>query len=206
MINPRDPQTSIRRALSAARCLLVMLVATATACAQKSAALIDITLQPATTSIHWTLNATLHTVHGTFKLQSGAFTIDPANGNATGQIVIDATSGESADSARDKNMHNNVLQSPQYPTITFRPTHVEGKVELASTGPVTVSGILNLHGRNHPMKITVTLHPQPTAVSVTAHFSVPFVAWGLKDPSTFIFRTDKEVTLDIDATATPNPR
>jgi hypothetical protein len=32
---------------------------------------------------------------------------------------------------------------------------------------------------------------------------VPFVAWGLKDPSTFVFRTDKEVLLDIDATITP---
>jgi hypothetical protein len=34
---------------------------------------------------------------------------------------------------------------------------------------------------------------------------VPFVAWGLRDPSTFIFRTDKEVALEIDAVITPEP-
>ena len=55
------------------------------------------------------------------------------------------------------------------------------------------------------MQITVNLHPQATAVALAAHFSVPYVAWGLKDPSTFIFRTDKEVILDVDATAIPTP-
>jgi polyisoprenoid-binding protein YceI len=172
--------------------------------AQKAAP-IDINLDPAATSIHWTLNTTIHTVHGTFKLKNGFFHIDPATGDASGQIVIDATSGESADSARDNRMQSVVLESPKYPTITFRPTHVVGKVDLAAPGPVTVDGFLNLHGQDHPMQITVNLHPQATAVALAAHFSVPYVAWGLKDPSTFIFRTDKEVILDVDATAIPTP-
>lgn len=204
MIYPRDAQVSILRKLCATYCLLVMLAFTTAAYAQRSAAPIGITLQPATTSIHWTLNTTLHIVHGTFKLKSGSFRIDPITGDASGQIVIDASSGESADSARDKRMHSAVLESSKYPTITFRPTHVDGKVDLAAPGPVTVNGVLNLHGQDHPMQLTVNLHPQLTAVSVTTHFSVPFVAWGLKDPSTFIFRTDKEVILDIDATAVPS--
>ena len=203
MINPR---TSARHTLSASACLLVLIVFIASALAQKTAALIDVTLQPATTNIHWTLNTTLHTVHGTFKLKSAAFHIDPATGNASGEIVIDATSGESADSARDKRMHSAVLESPKFPTITFRPTHVVGKVDLANPGPVTINGVLSRHGQDHPMTITANLHPQPAGVALATHFSVPFVAWGLKDPSTFIFRTDKVVTLDIDATTTPNPR
>jgi polyisoprenoid-binding protein YceI len=198
----RDARDSIR-AFPALLGLLVLLGLTAAARAQAPATPIAITLDPSTTSIRWTLNTTLHTVDGTFKLKNGAFKIDPATGSVNGEIVVDAASGESGDSARDKRMHSAVLESAQYPTITFRPTHIDGKIDLAAAGSVVVDGILNLHGQDHPMKITVDLHPQGDGVALATHFTVPFVAWGLKDPSTFVFRTDKQVTLDVEATAVP---
>ena len=201
-IRTRDARDSIR-AFPALLGLLVVLGLTAAARAQAPATPIAITLDPSTTSIRWTLNTTLHTVDGTFKLKNGAFKIDPATGSVNGEIVVDAASGESGDSARDKRMHSAVLESAQYPTITFRPTHIDGKIDLAAAGSVVVDGILNLHGQDHPMKITVNLHPQGDGVALATHFTVPFVAWGLKDPSTFVFRTDKQVTLDVEATAMP---
>jgi polyisoprenoid-binding protein YceI len=201
-IRTRGAHDSIR-AFSALLGLLVVLGLTAAARAQAPATPIAITLDPSTTSIRWTLDTTVHTVHGTFKLKNGAFKIDPATGSVNGEIVVDAASGESGDSARDKRMHSAVLESAQYPTITFRPTHIDGKIDLAAAGSVVVDGILNLHGQDHPMKITVNLHPQGDGVALATHFTVPFIAWGLKDPSTFIFRTDKQVTLDVEATAVP---
>jgi polyisoprenoid-binding protein YceI len=201
-IRTRRAHDSIR-AFSALLGLLVVLGLTAAARAQAPATPIAITLDPSTTSIRWTLNTTLHTVDGTFKLKNGAFKIDPATGSVNGEIVVDAGSGESGDSGRDKRMQSAVLESAQYPTITFRPTHIDGKIDLAAAGSVVVDGILNLHGQDHPMKITVNLHPQGDGVALATHFTVPFVAWGLKDPSTFVFRTDKQVTLDVEATAMP---
>jgi polyisoprenoid-binding protein YceI len=180
-----------------------LLLPLANAFAQKPA--IAITLDSAAVNIHWTLNTTLHTVHGTFRLKSGAFSVNPATGNATGLIVVDAATGESGDSARDKRMHSAVLESAKYPAITFRPTHVDGSIDVSAPGPVTVSGVLSLHGQEHPLQITVILRPQPGCLALTTHFIVPFVAWGLKDPSTFIFRTDKEVALEIGAVITPEP-
>jgi len=203
MISTRDRQTRKLRSTLAALCCALLLATSALA--QKPQTPFAVTLDPATTAIHWTLNTTLHTVHGTFKLKSGAFKIDPATGEASGLIVIDATSGESGDASRDKRMHAAILESPQYPTIAFRPTHVDGAIDLSATGPVTVSGIITLHGQEHPLQIAVNLHPQASAVALATHFTVPFVAWGLKDPSTFVFRTDKEVTLDIDAAIVPTP-
>jgi polyisoprenoid-binding protein YceI len=187
----------------ALRNLLIFFALTDAACAQSPTTPIAVNLSPASTSIRWTLNTTIHTIHGTFKLKGGDFKIDPATGNANGLIIIDATSGESGDSSRDKRMHTAIIESPKYPTITFRPTHIDGKIDLAATGQVTVHGILNLHGQDHPLDLTVNLHPQGTAVALATHFTVPFVAWGLKDPSTFVFRTDKEVILDVDATINP---
>jgi polyisoprenoid-binding protein YceI len=203
MISTRDRQTRKLRSTLAALCCALLLATSALA--QKPQTPFSVTLDPATTNIHWTLNTTIHTVHGTFKLRSGTFRIDPATGDASGLVVVDATSGESGDPARDKRMHSAILESPQYPTIIFRPTHVDGPIDLTAAGPVTVHGIFTLHGQDHPLQITVNLHPQPSAVALAAHFTIPFVAWGLKDPSTFVFRSDKEVTLDIDAAIAPTP-
>jgi polyisoprenoid-binding protein YceI len=164
---------------------------------------VDFTLDPATTAIHWTLNTTVHTVHGTFKLKNGTVRVDPATGDASGLIVIDAASGESGDGARDKRMDNVVLETSKYPIITFRPTHVGGKVDLSAPGPVTVDGVMNLHGQDHPMQLAVDLQPRDSGVASKIHFDVPYVAWGMKDPSVMILRVDKKVAIDVDATATP---
>ena len=171
--------------------------------AQKPQQAIAVNLDPSAVNIHWTLNTTIHTVHGTFKLKNGSFRIDPATGDASGLIVIDATSGESGDSARDKRMHGGVLESAKYSVITFRPTHVDGHIDLRTAGSVIVHGVINLHGQDHPLDLTVNLRPQGQAVALATHFTVPFVAWGMKDPSTFIFRTDKDVALDVDGTIVP---
>jgi len=161
---------------------------------------------PASTSIHWTLNTTLHTVHGTFRLKGGSLLVDPATGDASGLIVVDATSGESGDNARDNRMHKAILESDRFPEITYRATHVSGHVDLTAGGNVTVDGVFSLHGTEHPLQLTGTLKPLAGGTAgLTTHFTIPFVAWGLKDPSTFVFRTDKQVTVDIDATFTPVP-
>jgi polyisoprenoid-binding protein YceI len=172
----------------------------------QSPAPFTVTLSPAATSIHWTLGTTLHTVHGTFKLKSGSFEIDPAIGEASGLIVFDAASGESGDSARDNRMNKVVLETARYPEMSYRPTHVSGRIDLAAGGTVTVDGVFNLHGADHPLQLTVTLRPEGAAgARMATHFSVPFVAWGMKDPSTFILRTDKQVAVDVEASFVPMP-
>lgn len=194
---------SSRRSQNCRLLLWGFVLAVSSAKAQQTSPPFAVTLQPAATSIHWTLDTTLHTVHGTFKLKSGSFRIDPASGDASGLIVIDATSGESADSARDSRMHKVILESERYPEISYRPQHVSGHIDLATGGDVTVDGTFRLHGADHPLQLTVHLQPQGSGAKLSTHFSIPFVAWGLKDPSTFVFRTEKQVVLDIDASFTP---
>ena len=76
-----------------------------------------ITLDPAATKIEFTLAATMHTVHGTFKLKNGEIHWDPATGRVSGAIVIDATSGNTDNTSRDKNMHTQILESAKLPKI-----------------------------------------------------------------------------------------
>ena len=61
---------------------------------------VQVTLDPAQTRIEWTLGATLHVVHGTFKLRSGQMSYDPATGQASGEFVVDAASGQTGEAAR----------------------------------------------------------------------------------------------------------
>jgi polyisoprenoid-binding protein YceI len=186
--------------------LLTLLLPAGFACSQSSSAAVDLRLDPATTSIHWTLGATAHTVHGSFQLKSGAIHVDPATGNASGLIVIDATTGQSGDKARDRRMHRDVLESAKYPEITFRPVRVlrqDSPLNLTAPGMFTLEGILTLHGQEHSLSLSVTLRPGPNGLSGQTQFDIPYVAWGMKDPSTYILRVEKQVHLTVEASATP---
>src|SRR5262249_34352278 len=66
-------------------------------------------LDPDKSEFHWTLDTTLHTVHGTFKFKSGELRINPSSGVASGEILVPATSAESGNDGRDKKMHKDVL-------------------------------------------------------------------------------------------------
>jgi len=182
-----------------------ILLALAAAASGQAPHEIGITLDPATTAIHWTLVTNTHTVHGTFKLKSATIALNTETGAATGLVAIDAASGESGSSGRDARMHKEILESGKYPTIAFKPTHVEGKFDPANTRSVTIDGTVTLHGQDHPLQLAIDLQPKGTSIGLTTHFAVPFVEWGLKDPSTFVFRTEKQVALEIQGTATIKP-
>ena len=106
--------------------------------------------------------------------------------------------------ARDVRMHKSVLESDRYPIISFRPTHVIGKVMSSSDEVVTVEGAFGIHGAEHPLQLRIHIHPEGNAITLQTHFTVPYVDWGMKDPSIFVLRVDKTVDIDIEATARAN--
>lgn len=163
---------------------------------------IYITLDPALTTVKWTLGDVLHTVRGTFKMERGVISCDPFTGEASGLIEIDAKSGESGNSTRDRKMHREILNSTEYQIITFRPNHVGGEFGQRIHGDFMVEGILNIHGQDHPIKMKVSVQPKGIGLVIETRFAIPYVQWGLKDPSTLMLRVNKEVLIDIDAVAT----
>src|SRR5450432_567637 len=71
------------------------------------------------TKVFFKLETGLHTVHGDFKLKRGIVRYDAATGKASGEIVIDATSGDSKSESRDHRMHKGVLESAKFTDILF---------------------------------------------------------------------------------------
>jgi len=157
-------------------------------------------LTPESTQVNWTLGDVLHTVHGTFKLKRGDIFFDAESGKASGEVVVDSTSGNSGSSARDGRMHKNVLESGKYPEISFSPDHVEGRIELAGTSNVKLHGSFKIHGAVHEITAVVQVTAREDQIASNVKFEVPYVVWGMKDPSTLFLKVDKTVEIEMRAT------
>src|SRR5512146_601051 len=156
-------------------------------------------IDPAQSHVTFTLGATLHTVHGTFQMKSGAIRFNPATGNASGALVVDATSGKSGNERRDRRMHRQILEDQKYPEIVFAPQHVSGRLAPEGTSQMELQGQMTLHGQQHPMKVTMPVQVSRDQASADARFIVPYVQWGLKNPSTFVLRVSDKVPIDVHA-------
>lgn len=164
------------------------------------------TFNPSATTLHFTLGATLHTVHGTMRLKSGAIRFNAATGTASGEVVVDATSAETGNQSRDKKMHREVLQSARYPRIVFNAQHVSGALKPGGSSQLQLSGTFELDGRAHPMTLPVSIDREPNAeVRAKAVFAIPYIQWGLKNPSTLFLRVSDHVDMEIDAVGQLKP-
>lgn len=157
-------------------------------------------LKPASTKIDWTLGSVLHTVHGTFELKRGAIMFDPDTGAASGEIVVDVASGQTGNASRDRRMHDKVLESAKYPEAVFTPTQVEGKLVLNGSSDVRIRGTFRIHGATHDMTLDARTRATAGSVDADLTFDVPYVAWGMNDPSTLILRVGKTVQFSVHAT------
>jgi polyisoprenoid-binding protein YceI len=160
-----------------------------------------VTLDPVQTKVEFTVGSTLHTFHGTFKLKSGQIRFDPVSGKAAGAIVVDAMSGNSDSEGRDKKMHQQVLESQKYSEIVFTPALVKGAIAPQGTSQLELSGIFRLRGQDHDLTLAIAVEPLAAGqLRATANFSVPYIKWGLKNPSNFFLKVDDTVGIEIHAT------
>lgn len=161
---------------------------------------ISLKLDSAQSKVQYTVDTTLHTVHGTFAVKDGsAMHFDPSTGKAGGELVVVATSGESGNHSRDERMHKEILETQKYPLIVFQPRLIEGTVAPKGISDVRLHGVMQIHGSEH--EITAEVHAEITGVhwKGTAKFDVPYVQWGVKDPSNWIFKVKPTVQVEVDA-------
>jgi polyisoprenoid-binding protein YceI len=124
-------------------------------------------LDPANTQIQFTLQDILHTVHGTFQLKRGSIRFDPDSGQ---------------------------VESQRYPEASFTPDRVDGK--LASQGPseIDVHGVFRIHGADHEVTLRFQVDRTGDRFTASTHFMIPYLEWGMKNPSNFLLKVDKTST------------
>jgi polyisoprenoid-binding protein YceI len=161
-----------------------------------------LTLDPAKSTVHWTVDSTLHTVHGTFTVKNGSLHFDRTTGAASGEIDVSTASGESGSGSRDGRMHREILETAKYPDALFHPKQVDGKVTTSGTSDVKLRGILSIHGSDHDITTQVHIEITGSRWTGTSQFEIPYVQWGIKDPSNFLLKVKPVVNVEVEMTGT----
>jgi polyisoprenoid-binding protein YceI len=171
-----------------------------------SAQSLVLTLDPQHTAINFTLSDVLHTVRGTFQLTQGTLQFDPTSEKAMGEITVDAKSGQTGNGMRDRKMHREVLDSERYPEISFRPDRIDGPVSMSGKSSIRVHGIFNIHGADHELSVPTEVELASNHWKALLHFAVPYVNWGMKNPSTLFLRVGESVDIDVNASGAVEQR
>jgi polyisoprenoid-binding protein YceI len=163
------------------------------------------TINPDASKVLFALKGTGHEVHGTFRVSKGSIEFDRSAPAMSGSIVVSAASGDSGNKSRDKDMHSDILNVERYADVTFEPRSWQGNLAASGDSTIQVSGVFTLHGTPHDLTVPMQIQIDGTNVTARGSFVVPYVKWGLKDPSIMILRVAKEVRIDLDLAGTLSP-
>lgn len=161
-----------------------------------------LTLDPAATAVHFSVEATGHDVHGSFHITGGAVRFDPATGAAAGEIRVDALSAETGNGSRDKTLRGDVLETERFPVFVFTPERLIGALPESGAAKVELRGVVALHGAAHPMTLPATVDVSGDRIKLSAEFPVPYVEWGLHNPSILFLRVADVVQVRIEGEGT----
>jgi polyisoprenoid-binding protein YceI len=182
------------------RLLPALAAALALACATAASAdTAVLQLDPQATRVNFHFGATFKGVRGNLSMREGQITLLPENGLAAGRIVLDLTSAETGVVRRDRKMRDKILETPTYPLAAFYPERIDGHLRREGTSDIQLHGRLDFHGASHEVGIVSTATAHGDQVTANGFFSIPYISWGLRDPSFFILRVAKEVQVEIHA-------
>jgi polyisoprenoid-binding protein YceI len=155
------------------------------------------TVNPDQSEVAFSLGDVLHQVHGTFHIQNGSVQFEGSSPHLSGSIVVAAGSGKSGNNTRDHRMTVDILNAPQFLDASFIPKQMVGSIAATGDSAVQVEGVFTLHGTLHDLTVPMQIHIERNTCTAKTRFMIPYVKWGLKDPSTFLLRVDKEVEMEI---------
>ena len=154
-------------------------------------------VNPDASEVKITLKTTHELVYGTFHVQSGSIEFDPTTPKMPGSVAVLAGSGKTGNDSRDKKMNKDILKVEQYATVSFEPQTHTGVIALSGDSTIQVTGTFTLLGTPHEITIPILVHLEGTTATANAHFVVPYIQWGLKDPSFMFWKADKDVAIDL---------
>jgi polyisoprenoid-binding protein YceI len=154
-------------------------------------------VNPDASEVKITLKTTHEIVSGTFHAQSGSIQFDPGTPKMSGSVVVLAGSGNTGNGSRDKKMNKDILKAEQYATVSFEPQSYTGAIAPSGDSNLQVNGTFTLLGTPHQITIPILIHLDGTAATAKAHFVVPYVQWGLKNPSFLIWKAEDVVAIDL---------
>jgi polyisoprenoid-binding protein YceI len=154
-------------------------------------------VNPDASEIQMTLNTTHEVVKGTFHIQSATITFDRATSTISGIIVVEASSGKTGNDSRDRKMNKDILKVDQFATVSFVPKTYTGTIAATGESTIQLSGVFTLLGTPHDLTIPVQIHIGGPKATAKGQFVVPYVQWGLKNPSFLIWKAENNVDISL---------
>ena len=154
-------------------------------------------VDPDASQVKMTLNTTHEVVNGTFHVRSGSIEFDRSAQKISGSVAVLAGSGKTGNDSRDNKMNKDILKVEQFATVSFEPKSYAGVIAPSGDSTLQVTGIFTLLGTPHQITIPILVRLEGTAATAKAHFVVPYVQWGLKNPSFLIWKADNDVAIDL---------
>jgi hypothetical protein len=154
-------------------------------------------VNPGASEVRMKLNTTHEVVNGTFHVQSGSIEFDRSATKIWGTVIVAAGSGKTGNDSRDKKMNKDILRVDQYATVSFAPKRYTGTIPASDDSTIQVSGVFTLLGTPHELTIPMQIHIDGTKATAKAQFVVPYVQWGLKNPSFLIWKAENDVTIQL---------
>ena len=162
-------------------------------------------VNPEASEINITLNTNHEVVHGLFHVEAGSVEFERGAPAMSGAVTVLAGSGKTGNSTRDKRMNKEILQVEQYAHVVFAPKTYTGTISPSGDSTIQVTGTFTLMDRPHEITVPMLVHLETGRATVKAHFEIPYVQWGLKDPSLLFWRADKNVAVDLELAGTLSP-
>ena len=159
-------------------------------------------VNPDSSEVKMTLNTTHEVVVGTFHIQSGSIEFDRGAPKMSGSVIVLAGSGKTGNNSRDKKMNNDILKVEQYATVSFEPKTYAGAFAASGDSNIQVTGIFTLLGTPHEITVPMLVHLDGANATAKTHFVVPYVNWGLKNPSFLVWKADNDVAIDLNLRGT----
>jgi hypothetical protein len=94
-------------------------------------------------------------------------------------------------------MNRDILEVEQHATVSFEPKSYSGAIAASGDSTLQVRGIFTLLGTPHEITIPMLVHLEDGSATAKGHFVVPYVQWGLKNPSFLIWKADNDVAIDL---------
>ena len=159
-------------------------------------------VNPDASEVKMTLKTTHELVNGTFRVQSGSIEFDNNTPQMSGWIAVAAGSGKTGNVIRDKKMNKDILKIEQYATVSFEPKTYAGIIAPSGESTLRVTGIFTLLGTPHEITVPMRVHLDGRRASAEGRLVVPYVQWGVKNPSFLIWKAEDDVAIDLSLVGT----
>ena len=154
-------------------------------------------VNPDSSEVRMKLNTTHEVVIGTFHVQFGSINFDRTASYISGIVIVAAGSGKTGNDSRDKKMNREILKVDQFATVSFAPQTYDGTIAASGDSTIHVSGVFTLLGTPHDLTIPIQIQIDGSKATARAQFVIPYVQWGLKNPSFMFWKAENDVAVDL---------